>query len=206
LPVLAVLVAGLLPVAAPLGAPAVLLVAALAAVLAVGTVLLLVGRGLVRGVLAGGVLAGRLHLGLGGLVVGLGGLVVRLRPLVLRPVVGLPVGRLGVGLVGGLLLALAGLLGGGRGFGAGDLLLGLALRRRGAAAGPRGLRLGSGSLLAPRRALLLTALLLLDGGDELALAHPGHAGDAEAGRERLELGEHHRRQAGARPTAPGGGG
>src|SRR5690606_41425006 len=97
-------------------------------------------------------LAGRLRLGLGGLVVGLGGLAVRLRPLVLRPVVGLPVGRLGVGLVGGLLLALAGLLGGGRGFGDGDLLLGLALRRRGAAAGTLGLRLGSGSLLEIGRA------------------------------------------------------
>src|SRR5207248_93195 len=43
----------------------------------------------------------------------------------------------------------------------------------------------------------VAGLLDLDGVDELALAHPRRSGDAQAGRELLELRKQHRGQAGA---------
>src|SRR5690606_17777120 len=62
--------------------------------------------------------------------------------------------------------------------------------------------LGRDGTPATRHALAgATGLPLTDGGDQVALAHPPDAGDAQRRGEALQLGEQHRRQSGAAPAA-----
>ncbi len=78
--------------------------------------------------------------------------------------------------------------------------LGYRLRGDRGCCGGRGSR-GGGGLGGGRGTVSSYALLLLDGRDELALAHPSGPADAQARRESLQLGQHHGGQAGARATA-----
>src|SRR5207249_462627 len=69
-------------------------------------------------------------------------------------------------------------------------LLGLWLGRRGRRFGLRWYAVG-GFAERKRSGRLVTALPLLDRGDQIALAHPGGAGDAEPTRELAQFREHH---------------